>query len=40
MYDDEQRAREQLVEIEEFLQSSKKRIHSYKLPIISEEYFN
>jgi len=39
MYDDEQRAREQLVEIEEFLQNSKKRIHSYKLPIISEEYF-
>lgn len=39
MYDDEQRAREQLLEIEEFLQNSKKRIHSYKLPIISEEYF-
>ena len=39
MYDDEQRAREQLIEIEEFLQRSKKKIKSYKLPIISEDYF-
>ena len=39
MYDDEQRAREQLIEIEDFLQNSKKRIKSYKLPIISDEYF-
>ena len=39
MYDDEERAREQLVEIELFLQNSKKRIRSYKLPVISEQYF-
>ncbi|MBR4618305.1 MAG: septation ring formation regulator EzrA [Bacilli bacterium] len=39
MYDDEQRAREQLIEIENFLQESKKEIHSYKLPVISEQYF-
>ena len=39
MYDDEQRAREQLIEIEEFLKRSKKRIRSSKLPIISDEYF-
>ena len=39
MYDDEERAKEQLVEIEEFLEKSKKIIHSYKLPVITEEYF-
>ena len=39
MYDDEQRAREQLIEIELFLQKSKKTIRSYKLPVISEQYF-
>ncbi len=39
MYDDEQRAREQLIEIELFLQNSKKLIRSYKLPVISEKYF-
>ena len=39
MYDDEQRAREQLIEIEDFLQNSKRKIRSYKLPIISENYF-
>ena len=39
MYDDEQRAREQLDEIEKFLKESKRRIHSYKLPVISDKYF-
>lgn len=39
MYDDEERAREQLIEIEEFLQNSKRKIRSYKLPIISDNYF-
>ena len=39
MYDDEQRAREQLEEIEKFLKVSKERIHSYKLPIINDKYF-
>lgn len=39
MYDDEQRAREQLIEIELFLQKSKKKIRSYKLPVISQNYF-
>ena len=39
MYDDEQRAREQLIEIELFLQKSKKTIRSYKLPVISDKYF-
>jgi len=39
MYDDEQRAREQLIEIEEFLQNSKRKIRSYKLPVITDNYF-
>ncbi len=39
MYDDEERAREQLTEIEEFLKQSKNRIHSYKLPVITDAYF-
>lgn len=39
MYDDEQRAREQLIEIEEFLQNSKRTIRSYKLPVITDNYF-
>lgn len=39
MYDDEERAREQLIEIEEFLQNSKRKIRSYKLPVISDNYF-
>ena len=39
MYDDEQRAREQLIEIEEFLQKSKRKIRSYKLPVITDNYF-
>jgi len=39
MYDDEQRAREQLLEIESFLKQCKVRIRSYKLPIITDNYF-
>lgn len=39
LYDDEQRAREQLDEIQELLKQSKARIRSYKLPIITDNYF-
>lgn len=39
MYDDEIRAREQLDEIEELLKQCKLRIRSYKLPIITDNYF-
>lgn len=39
MYDDEVRAREQLEEIQEFLKESKSVIRSYKLPIITNNYF-
>lgn len=39
MYDDEERAREQLDEIQELLKQSKARIRSYQLPIISDSYF-
>jgi len=39
MYDDEERAREQLTEIEDFLKQSKSKIHSYKLPVIADNYF-
>ncbi len=39
MYDDEERAREQLKEIEAFLKESRKLIHSYKLPVITDNYF-
>ena len=39
MHDDEERAREQLDEIQELLKQSKVRIRSYKLPIISNNYF-
>ena len=39
MYDDEQRAREQLNEIEKFLKASKTIIRNYKFPIISDKYF-
>ena len=39
MYDDEVRAREQLEEIQEFLELSKDKMRSYKLPIISDNYF-
>lgn len=39
MYDDELRAREQLNDIEHFLNESKNKMRSYKLPIISDIYF-
>ena len=39
MYDDEERAKEQLNEIEDFLKVCKDEIRSYKLPIISDIYF-
>lgn len=39
MYDDEVRAREQLEEIQELLKQCKMRIRSYKLPIITDNYF-
>ncbi len=39
MYDDEVRAREQLEEIQDLLKECKKVIRSYKLPIISNNYF-
>ena len=39
MYDDEVRAREQLEEIQEFLNICKNQIRSYKLPIITDNYF-
>ena len=39
MYDDEVRAREQLEEIEEFLKTCKNEIRSYKLPVITDNYF-
>lgn len=39
MYDDEVRAREQLEEIQSFLKQSKERMRSYKLPIITNDYF-
>ena len=39
MYDDEVRAREQLGEIQKFLKESKSVIRSYKLPIITNNYF-
>ncbi len=39
MYDDEQRAREQLTEIESFLKQCKVKIRSYKLPLITDNYF-
>ena len=39
MYDDEQRAREQLIEIEEFLQNSKRKIRINKLPVITYNKF-
>lgn len=37
--DDENRARDQLVEIKEILLKSKDRVNTYKLPIIPKEYF-
>ena len=39
MYDDEVRAREQLEEIESFLKQSKEKMRTYKLPIITNNYF-
>lgn len=39
MYDDEVRAREQLDEIQLFLKQCKIRMRSYKLPIITDNYF-
>ena len=39
MYNDEQRAREQLEEIQELLKTCKDKMRSYKLPIITDNYF-
>lgn len=39
MYDDEVRAREQLDEIQEFLKTCKNKMRSYKLPVITDNYF-
>ena len=39
MYEDEVRAREQLDEIQELLKQSKLKMRSYKLPIITNDYF-
>lgn len=39
MYDDEMRAREQLVEIQDLLDQCKLEMRSYKLPIITNNYF-
>ena len=39
MYDDELRAREQLEEIENFLKTCKEKIRSYKLPVITDNYY-
>lgn len=39
MYDDEVRAREQLEEIQGFLKDCKNKIRSYKLPIITDNYY-
>lgn len=39
MYEDERRAREQLDEIQELLKQSKIKIRSFKLPIVTNDYF-
>lgn len=39
MYDDEVRAREQLDEIQEFLKQCKCRMRTYKLPVVTDNYF-
>lgn len=39
MYDDEVRAHEQLNDIQDLLKEAKLKIHSYKLPVISNNYF-
>ena len=39
MYEDEERAREQLDEIRMFLKECKSKIRSYKLPVVADTYF-
>lgn len=39
MYEDEVRAREQLKEIQEFLKQCKNKMRTYKLPVITDNYF-
>ena len=39
MYDDEVKAREQLDEIQEFLKQCKNKMRTYKLPVITDNYF-
>lgn len=39
MYEDEVRAREQLDEIQEFLKQCKSRMRTYKLPVVTDNYF-
>lgn len=39
MYEDEQRAREQLEEIERLLKECKEKMREYKLPVIEDRYF-
>ncbi len=39
MYEDEERAREQLKEIESLLKECKEKMRTYKLPMISDHYF-
>lgn len=39
MYDDEERAKEQLKEVEDLLKQCKIKIRTYKLPIIADNYF-
>ena len=39
MYEDEQRAREQLLEIDKLLKECKEKMREFKLPIISDNYF-
>ena len=39
MHDDEERAREQLEEIKDFLKQCKEKMRTYKLPVITDNYF-
>lgn len=39
LYDDEVRAREQLVELDNFLRDSKLKMRSFKLPVINDSYY-
>ncbi len=39
MYDDEVRAREQLEEIQQFLKTCKNQVRTYKLPVVTDNYF-